>query len=280
MSRQSQNQHRHQQWVANLRHQQHGQQQRGHQQRAGRNPPVPAAIDLGDATLLAIREAMTLGTITTHSPDIMKQLYNDGHQFERHEIELIFSNLHGRALQILINRMSPETFRSTYGQMMVQTWQAVALREVIYALSTAHPMCLRVFRVFKGKVEWIGDDSHRATKEDTKTTDNWKCETGAHQLKKNIFPPSTRPICNDVEQAKKIATELEECVGFSHKRTTNEFWFHHTIDFVVNKDNIDYERTDEHPAHGKKAWKSYDLYTIISDTMRQQVCDDTMRQQV
>ena len=90
MSRQSQNQHRHQQWVANLRHQQHGQQQRGHQQRAGRNPPVPAAIDLGDATLLAIREAMTLGTITTHSPDIMKQLYNDGHQFERHELELIF----------------------------------------------------------------------------------------------------------------------------------------------------------------------------------------------
>ena len=256
------------------------QNQNQHTRRTQRNPPNTSAIDMGDATLRAMRNAVTTGHLATNSSNIMQKLFIDGHQFERHEIELIFSNLHGRALQILINRMSPETFRSTYGQMMVQTWQAVALREVIYALSTAHPMCLRVFRVFKGKVEWIGDDSHRATKEDTKTTDNWKCETGAHQLKKNIFPPSTRPICNDVEQAKKIATELEECVGFSHKRTTNEFWFHHTIDFVVNKDNIDYERTDEHPAHGKKAWKSYDLYTIISDTMRQQVCDDTMRQQV
>jgi len=152
MSRQSQNQHRH--------------QQRGQQQRGQRNPPVPAAIDIGDATLLAMREAMTLGTITTNSSDIMKQLYNDGTQFERHEIELLFSNLHGRAIQILISRMSPETFKSTYGQMMLQTWQTVALREVIYALSTAHPMCLRVFRVFKGKVEWVGEDSHRATKED------------------------------------------------------------------------------------------------------------------
>jgi hypothetical protein len=261
MSRQSQNQHR-------------------HQQRGQRNPPVPAAIDIGDATLLAIREAMTYGHLATNSSDIMKRLYNDGHQFERHEIELIFSNLHGRALQILINRMSPEMFKSTYGQMMLQTWQTVDLREVIYALSTAHPMCLRVFRVFKGKVEWVGEDSHRATKEDAKTTDNWKFEPNAHQLSKNLFVPTTRPNCDDVEQAKKIATELEECVGFSHKRTTNEFWFHHTIDFVVNKDNIDYERTDEHPAHGKKAWKSYDLYTIISDTMRQEAGDDTMRQQV
>ena len=186
MSRQSQNQHRH--------------QQRGHQQRAGRSPPVPAAIDIGDATLLAMREAMTLGTITTNSSDIMKQLYNDGTQFERHEIELLFSNLHGRAIQILISRMSPETFKSTYGQMMLQTWQTVALREVIYALSTAHPMCLRVFRVFKGKVEWVGEDSHRATKEDKgvpedKSTSTDEIEDQASMMSQQVceddwVPPS------------------------------------------------------------------------------------------
>jgi len=136
------------------------------QQRRQRNPPNPAAIELANATLLAVREAMTMGAIATLSKDIMMQLYPDGHQFERHEIELMFSNLHGRAIQILINWMSPELFKSAYGQTTISTWQNVSLREVIYALSTAHPMCLRVFRVFKGKVEWVGEDSHRATKED------------------------------------------------------------------------------------------------------------------
>ena len=143
------------------------QNQHQNQRRHQRNPPNSAAIDMGDATLLAMRNAMTTGHLATNSPDIMKKLYNDGSQFERHEVELIFMNLHGHALQILINRMSPEMFKSTYGQMLVKSWQNVALREVIYALSTAHPMCLRVFRVFKGKVEWIGDDSHRATPKDT-----------------------------------------------------------------------------------------------------------------
>ena len=143
------------------------QNQNQHKRRTQRNPPNTAAIDMGDATLTAMREALTIGQITTNSSNIMKKLFNDGHQFERHEVELMFSNLHGRALQILVTRMSPEMYTSTYGQMLVQSWQSVALREVIYALSTAHPMCLRVFRVFKGKVEWIGDDSHRATPKDT-----------------------------------------------------------------------------------------------------------------
>ena len=169
-------------------------------QRAQRTPPNPAAIDLADATLLAIREAMTLGTITTNSADIMKQLYADGHQFDRHEIELIFSNVRGRAIQVLVNRMSPELFKSTYGQTMLNYWQSVSLREVIYALSTAHPMCLRVFRVFKGKVEWVGEDSHRSTPEDkgvpeeksTSTDDiEERCERDA------IDNPMSQQVCED-----------------------------------------------------------------------------------
>ena len=143
------------------------QNQNQHTRKTQHNPPNPAAIDMGDATLLAMRNAVTTGHLATNSSNIMQKLFIDGHQFERHELELIFMNLHEHALQILINRMSPEMFKSTYGQMRVQTWRNVALREVIYALSTAHPMCLRVFRVFKGKVEWIGDDSHRATPKDT-----------------------------------------------------------------------------------------------------------------
>jgi hypothetical protein len=46
----------------------------------------------------------------------------------------------------------------------------------VYAMSTAHPNCLRAFRVFKqGIVEWVGDDSHRVKQDagdSTNTSDN------------------------------------------------------------------------------------------------------------
>lgn len=171
------------------------QNQNQHTRRTQRNPPNTAAIDMGDATLTAMREAMTIGQITTNSSDIMKKLFNDGHQFERHEVELMFSNLHGRALQILVTRMSPEMYTSTYGQMLVQSWQSVALREVIYALSTAHPMCLRVFRVFKGKVEWIGDDSHRATPKDTVVSE--EKSTSTDDTVGRCEPDMRQQVCED-----------------------------------------------------------------------------------
>ena len=171
------------------------QNQNQHKRRTQRNPPNTAAIDMGDATLTAMREAMTIGQLATNSSDIMKKLFNDGNQYERHEVELRFSNLHGRALQILVTRMSPEMYTSTYGQMLVQSWQSVALREVIYALSTAHPMCLRVFRVFKGKVEWIGDDSHRATPKDTVVSE--EKSTSTDDTVGRCEPDMRQQVCED-----------------------------------------------------------------------------------
>ena len=124
-------------------------------------PPIPAAIDVADASITILRHYIITGHIKTDSKDYMKKLFADGHQIPRHEMEQMLINIHREVITLLTNRLSTEMINSPYGKSLYNSWMSVSAREVIYALSTAHPMCLQVFRVFKGIVEWKGDDSHR-----------------------------------------------------------------------------------------------------------------------
>ena len=130
------------------------------QPRRRRNPPSRAGVEMADATLIAIREAQILGNLDPHSTD-------GGRQFLRTETEQLLRNFGPRAREILVARHTPEFGMSAFGRRAIESWSNVPLREVMYAMSTAHPDCLRLFRVFKGRtVEWVGDDSHRAEPKD------------------------------------------------------------------------------------------------------------------
>lgn len=126
------------------------------QNRRRRNPPSRAGIEMADATLIAIRESQILGNLDPRSTD-------GGRQFLRSETEQLLRNFGPRAREILAARHTPEFGMSAFGRRAIESWANVPLREVMYAMSTAHPDCLRLFRVFRGRlVEWVGDDSHRA----------------------------------------------------------------------------------------------------------------------
>ena len=130
------------------------------QPRRRRNPPSRAGVEMADATLIAIREAQILGNLDPRSTD-------GGRQFLRTETEQLLRNFGPRAREILVARHTPEFGMSAFGRRAIESWSNVPLREVMYAMSTAHPDCLRLFRVFKGRtVEWVGDDSHRAEPKD------------------------------------------------------------------------------------------------------------------
>ena len=132
----------------------------GAQQRRHRNPPSFAAVCLADTTLIAISELQAQGLL---DPVATKA----GMQFSRKDTEQLIMSVGHRAREILMTRHTPHFLNTPYGKQLVEAWMNVPLREVVYALSTAHFNCLRAFRVFFGKtVEWVGDDSHRATPED------------------------------------------------------------------------------------------------------------------
>jgi hypothetical protein len=133
------------------------------------SPPSLAGIHMADATLIALREAVSMGQL---DPTGM----NAGKQYSRKNTNNLVTNYGHRAREILMMRHTPEFLKSRYGRQMFESWQNVPLREVVYAMSTAHPNCLRAFRVFKqGIVEWVGDDSHRVKQDagdSTNTSDN------------------------------------------------------------------------------------------------------------
>ena len=126
-----------------------------------RSPPTSSSIDIADASLTAIRELVIAGDLKSNSTDLSKHIFLAGSKFSRTETENLLHSVRQRALDILTYRFSPE-FWARFGENLHNSWAKVTLREVIYALSTAHPQCLRAFRVFKGHtIEWVGDDSHR-----------------------------------------------------------------------------------------------------------------------
>jgi hypothetical protein len=141
-----------------------------------RNPPSNAGVMMADATLYAIMEAQHDGRL---SPDST----NAGKQYTREETNQLIIAFAPRARGILISQHTANFFNTPHGKQMHDSWFNVPLREVVYALSTAHHNCLRAFRVFKGTVvEWVGDDSHRnpetkETKEIKETKDDSKTST-------------------------------------------------------------------------------------------------------
>lgn len=138
-----------------------------------RNPPSNAGVMMADATLYAIMEAQHDGRL---SPDST----NAGKQYTREETNQLIIAFAPRARGILISQHTANFFNTPHGKQMHDSWFNVPLREVVYALSTAHHNCLRAFRVFKGTVvEWVGDDSHRnpETKETKETKDDSKTST-------------------------------------------------------------------------------------------------------
>jgi hypothetical protein len=162
------------------------------------NPPSLAGVHMADATLMALREAVSMGHM---DPNGMTA----GAQHSRRDTNNLVTNYGPRAREILMLRHTPEFLQSRYGRQMYESWQNVPLREVVYAMSTAHPNCLRVFRVFKqGIVEWVGDDSHRMkpdTDDSTNTTDN----NESHDT--NVSPVVQQDISNGKQsQGEHLAT--------------------------------------------------------------------------
>jgi hypothetical protein len=149
--------------------------------RRSRAPPSRAGVEMADATLIAIREAQHASQQTFEDSDIDGHPYNGhwmrsdctdaGRTYTRRETENLLIRFSGRARELLMARHTSEFLKSQFGIDAMASWGNVPLREVMYALSTAHPNCLRAFRVFNGKtIEWVGDDSHRIKVESPITT--------------------------------------------------------------------------------------------------------------
>ena len=133
-----------------------------------RNPPSNAGVMMADATLYAIMEAQHEGRLSPNSTAA-------GMQYSRSDTNQLIASFGPRARDILESQHTANFFNTPHGKQMYESWFNVPLREVVYALSTAHHNCLRAFRVFKGTVvEWVGDDSHRnpETKEIKETKDD------------------------------------------------------------------------------------------------------------
>ena len=130
-----------------------------------RHAPSLAGMDMGDASLIAINEMCQKGIIDYYA-------FNAGKIWERQEVEHLLREVSKRAREILENRHTQHFLNTPHGKQIKESWYNVPLREVIYALSTAHPNCLRVFRVFHGKtMEWIGDNSHRKDSKESGSID-------------------------------------------------------------------------------------------------------------
>ena len=200
-----------------------------------RTSPTLCAIDVADASLIAVRELVIAGDLKTNSTDLTKHIYEAGSQFSRKSTESLLNSVRQRALQILTYRFSPE-FWARFGENLHKGWANVTLREVIYALSTAHPQCLRAFRVFKGHtIEWVGDDSHRpkpdsATK--SKTTkppaDGSSAATAIDltdqhedQLPHSLTPPTDELIMELDRSVRELIIERSKisCAALREERT-------------------------------------------------------------
>lgn len=135
-------------------------------QQRHRRPPSDAGVSMGEASLFAIDEMCRSGMIPYVN-------FNAGKIWNRKEVESMLTDVSHRARQILECRHTGHFFKTPYGKQLRESWYNVPLREVIYALSTAHPNCLRAFRVFHGKtMEWVGDNSHRQNEDVKDSSDS------------------------------------------------------------------------------------------------------------
>jgi hypothetical protein len=172
------------------------------------NPPSLAGIHMADATLMAFREAVSMGQLDSNG-------MNAGKQYSRRNTNNLVANYGPRAREILMMRHTPEFLKSRYGRQMFESWQNVPLREVVYAMSTAHPNCLRAFRVFKqGIVEWVGDDSHRM-KQDVDVSTNTTGNDESQDTNVSPVAPS------DIGNGQQIKGEPIDNVGSWADEATN-----------------------------------------------------------
>ena len=61
-----------------------------------------------------------------------------------------------------------------------------------------------------------------------------------------------------VKLAKNYAYNLPKCVGFTHNKNTNLFYFHHNLGHVVNEQN----HKEVSDRRGTRRWQWCNLYTL------------------
>lgn len=197
----------------------------------------------------------------------MTHLFSDGHVMTRSLFETILRDVHSRAIDILINRYSHERW-ARFGPLMMKGWSSVQIREVIYALSTAHNSCLHTFRVIKGHtIEWVGNNTHRMPSADSVIApstgdDGWSYNSRSLNYGKGTSDIYSKGKSFDsVKHAKIHADTISNCVAITHNRKANVFWFHSETDNVINETNYKMKS-----GGGTQSWTKCDLYIRLVAT--------------
>ena len=271
-----------------------------------RHSPSIQAFELADASLIAIRESLFVANnypdrcVSDFVPDStiydnwgesihtafveantvlvphtsafagafsMKHLFSDGYTMERSLFETILRDVHSRAIDILMSRCSQERW-SRFGDVMMKSWLSVQIREVLYALSTSHRLCLHTIRVIKGHtIEWVGNNTHRMPSADsviapTTVNDGWSHNTRTLNYGKGTSDIYSKGKSFDsVKQAKIHADSISNCVAITHNKKANVFWFHSETDNVINETNYKMKT-----GGGTQSWTKCDLYIRLVET--------------